>query len=97
MRTLELINLNIFQCYPCITGKTALKFLGSGKVFGIERSEKIPISFYGLKKVGKKNNLFHHRGEKYRWIIKKGENFSSSLSKIHLKDDYYLELIIIYL
>ncbi|HOZ53596.1 MAG TPA: hypothetical protein PK142_02875 [bacterium] len=97
MRTLEFFFLNVFQWYPYITGKTASRFLGSGRVFGMEKSEKIPISFHGLKKIGKKNNLFHHKGEKFRWVIKKGDNRSLWSKKIDLKGNYYLELTIIYL
>ncbi len=94
MRTLEFFILNVFQWYPFITGKTASRFLGSRRVFGIRDSEKIPLSFRGLKKVGLKNQLFHKKEEPFRWVIKKGDNRSEKSRKIDLKENYYLELTI---
>lgn len=97
MRTLEFFILNVFQWYPYITGKTASRFLGSRRVFGIKDSERIPLSFRGLKKVGLKNQLFHKKEEPSRWVIKKGDNRSSWSKKIDLKGNYYLELTIAHL
>lgn len=97
MRTLEFFILNVFQWYPYITGKTASRFLGSRRVFGIKSFERIPLSFYGLKKVGFKNQLFHKKGREFRWVIKKGDIRSERSKKIDLKRNYYLELMITYL
>lgn len=92
MNNLEFFLLNVFQWWPTITKRTAKKFLGSNKVPGINDYERIPLSFKGLKKVGLKNQRFHKKKEKIRWVIKKGDTRSVRSKKIDLKNSYYLEL-----
>lgn len=97
MNNLEFFLLNVFQWWPNITRRTAKKFLGSNKVPAINDFERIPLSFKGLKKIGLKNQCFHKKKEKIRWVIKKSDTHSAESKKINLKNGYYLELTITHL